>query len=155
MFSSTLTTIKNRTSLILSIIGGLMIISAGTSDAIGVLDELLIDLRELFGPAFVLTFAIITGILAILTVFGGILVIIGGLILTTRRVEVGRIVLLIAVIVSIGGLTMSLIQAILVGNLAIEMRLQLAQSIGWIGAILSTMARVVSEQAPLIERAAT
>ncbi len=125
---------------------------AGTSNALDVLDELLAGLSELFDVGFVLTFGVIAGILAVLTFLGGVLVIIAGLVLTTRHVEAGRILLLVAVIISIGGLAMSLVQAILVGNLAIDMRLQVALSIGWIGAILATMARVVAEQAPLVEK---
>lgn len=77
----------NRTSLLLCIAGGALLISSAASGTIAVVGTMVDDLSHLFGPDFVVTFEIVMGILAVLTCLGGIGVIAGGLVLTTHRVE--------------------------------------------------------------------
>lgn len=125
-------------------------ISSGASGAIGTLADLDPHLSSLFGTDFALTFDIIMGILSRLTLIGGIGVIIGGLILTTRRYQLGRIVVLLCIVMGVAGLVMSLIQLLMVGTLVMELAAQLAQSIGWIGAIFSLIAQTIAEQPAMI-----
>ncbi|MHA2140035.1 MAG: hypothetical protein ACXADD_00960 [Candidatus Thorarchaeota archaeon] len=125
-------------------------ISSGLSGAIGTLADLGPHLGELFGPDFVLTFDIIMGILSGLTFIGGVGVIIGGLILTTRRYQLGRFVVLLCIGMGVSGLVMSLIQLLMTGTLVMGLVVQLAQSIGWMGAILSLVAQTIAEQPSMI-----
>ena len=125
-------------------------ISSGLSGAIGTLAELGPHLDDLFGADFALTFDIIMGILTGLTLIGGIGVIAGGLILTTRRYQLGRFVVLLCIVMSIAGLVMSLIQLLMVGTLVMGLAIQLAQSIGWLGAIFSLIAQTIAEQPSMV-----
>ena len=143
--------IHNRTSFLLSLIGGTLLIVSGTTGAVSVLDEMWAALDHIFGREFVLTFEIITGILGTLTVFAGIAIVLGGVLLTTSHVEVGRIVILVAVGVGAFGLGLSLFQAVLVGNILMEWGLQICQSVGWIGAILAIDARIIADQRPMTD----
>jgi len=139
----------NRTSFLLCIIGGSLFIASGASGTIAVIGDLGEDLAKLFGPDFVVTFAIVMGILAVLACLGGVGVIVGGIVLTTHRVELGRIIVLVAVATGIVGLIVSLVQLIMAGDPIMNLSFQIAQSLGWVGAILSAEARIVAEQKPL------
>ncbi|MHA1938693.1 MAG: hypothetical protein ACW97O_10835 [Candidatus Thorarchaeota archaeon] len=142
--------IHNQNPLVLSLLGGLLMISSGASGAIGTLAELDPHLGNLFGTDFALTFGIIMGILSGLTFIGGVGVIVGGLILTTRRYQLGRIVVLLCIVMCVAGLVMSLIQLLMVGTLVMGLAIQLAQSIGWIGAIFSLIAQTIAEQPSMV-----
>lgn len=141
--------IHNRTSFILCLIGGGLLIASAASGTIGMLGEIVDGLSQLFGPHFVMTFAIVMGILGVLTLFGGIGVIIAGFVLTTRRIELGRNMILISVGTGVLGLAMSLVQLIIAGNPMMEPSSQIAQIPGWVGAILSVEARIIAEQKPM------
>jgi hypothetical protein len=125
-------------------------IASGASGAISTLAELGPHLNGLFGEGFAITFDIIMGILAGLTLLGGIGVIIGGLILTTRRYQLGRVVVILCIVMGVSGLVMSLIQLVMAGTLMMGLSIQLAQSIGWIGAIFSLIAQTIAEQPSMI-----
>ncbi len=125
-------------------------VSSGASGAIGTLAELGPHLDNLFGADFVLTFDIIMGILGGLTFIGGVGVIIGGIILTTRRYQIGRFVVLLCIVMGVAGLVMSLVQLLMVGTLVMGLTVQLAQSIGWLGAIFSLIAQTIAEQPSMI-----
>jgi hypothetical protein len=128
----------------------MLMISSGASGAIGTLAELGPHLGDLFGADFVLTFDIIMGILSGLTFIGGVGVIIGGLILTTRRYQFGRFLVLLCIVMGVAGLVMSLVQLLMVGTLVMGLPVQLAQSIGWLGAIFSLIAQTIAEQPSMI-----
>lgn len=127
-----------------------MIVS-GVNGAIDVLAELSTHFGALFGPEFELTFEILVGILGGLTLLGGIGVVIGGLILATRRFEIGRILIILCVGMSVLGLVMSLIQIVMSGTFMMPLASQLTQSLGWIGAIFSIVARTIAEQPAIID----
>lgn len=127
-----------------------MIIS-GTSGAIAVLDELSETLSAIFGLSFVYTFESVMGILAIVMIFAGIVTIIGGIVLTTTKVWLGRVLLISGITAGIIGLMMSLVQVVMTGTLSMGMTLQLQQSIGWIGATIAFIARIIAEQKPLTQ----
>ena len=126
-----------------------MIIS-GASGAIAVLDELADALTAAFGFSFVFTVESIMGYLSVLMILAGLVMIIGGLILTTDRVWVGRIILLGAISTGVLGLMMSMIQLVMTGTLLMGITLQLQQSLGWIGAIVAFVARIIADQKPLV-----
>lgn len=138
--------VHNRNAFILCIVGGALLILSGASGSIGLLDELVDDLTHLFGSDFVLTFAVIMGILSALMIISGALVILSGAVLTTHRVEIGRILLLVAVVMGVVGLIAGLAQSLISGILVVDMNIQVMQSLGWLGAILSMIARIIAEQ---------
>jgi len=125
-------------------------IASGASGTLGYLSELQNALDAVFGSTFTFTLEILLGILAGLTAIGGLGVIIGGWILTTERVEIGRILIMVSVGMGILSLVMSLVQLVLAGIYAMGMMIQIAQSLGWIGAIFSIEARIISAQRPLV-----
>lgn len=142
--------IHNRTALGLSVVGGILMIASGASGTLGYLDQLQDALDAVYGSTFTFTLEILLGILAALTAIGGLGVIIGGWILTTDRVEIGRILIMVSVGMGILSLIMSLVQLVLAGIFAMGMMVQIAQSLGWIGAIFSIEARIISSQRPLV-----
>ena len=142
--------IHNKNALVLSIIGGVLMIISGASGAIAVLDVLADSLTVLFGLSAVLPLEAVMGYLAIMTSIAGLVAIIGGFILTTNRVWVGRIILLGAIAAGVLGLLMSMVQLVMVGTLNLGITLQLQQSLGWIGAIIAIVARIIADQKPLI-----
>jgi hypothetical protein len=144
--------IHNRTPLILCLGGGTMLIVSGASGAIGVLEEIKDAVSALFGLELLVSFESVMGALALLTVLAGIVVIVGGLILTSTKVHVGRLVILLAVSAGVAGLLMTLLQAAWAGRLVLGMTQQLQQSLGWIGAMLGVVARTIAEQKPLVDR---
>ena len=125
-----------------------MIIS-GTSGAISVLDDLEEALTRAFGLSFVYSFESFMGFLALVTIFGGIVTIIGGVMITTTRVWLGRVLLIAGITAGVIGLLMTLVQVIMTGTLAMGMTMQLQQSIGWIGAMIAFIARIIAEQKPI------
>lgn len=139
----------NRNAFLLCFTGGLLMIISGTSGAITVLDELAEALVAIFGLSFVYTFESIMGILSIITIFAGIVTIIGGIVLTTTKVWFGRVLLISGITAGVIGLLMSLVQVVMTGTLVMGMTLQLQQSIGWIGAMIAFIARIIAEQKPI------
>ena len=127
----------------------MLVIVSGLLGAVGAGGDIVDGLRHLFGPDFVVTYEIMCGILGILMIFSGVGIIAGGLLMTTRRLETGRVVVLVSVSAGILGLLLSLFQAAVTGNLSMGWNVQVVQSIGWVGAILSVIARIIAEQKPL------
>ncbi|TFG28157.1 hypothetical protein EU528_11705 [Candidatus Thorarchaeota archaeon] len=142
--------IHNKNALILSITGGVLMITSGASGAIDVVDVLADALAAAGGFSLVLTFEAMMGYLALVTLIAGGVAIIGGLILTTDRVWLGRAILLGAIATGVIGLMMTMVQLIMAGTLNMGILLQLQQSLGWIGAIIAFVARIIADQKPLV-----
>ena len=142
--------IHNKNALLLSILGGVLMIISGASGAIAVIDVLADALTTMFDLSVVLTFELVMGYLAVLTSIAGVAAIIGGLILTTDKVWIGRIILLGAIAAGVLGLLMSMVQLVMAGTLNMGITLQLQQSLGWIGATIAFVARIIADQKPLI-----
>ncbi|MFX0108203.1 MAG: hypothetical protein ACFE7R_07960 [Candidatus Hodarchaeota archaeon] len=140
----------NRTPLIMCLIGGFLLIASSLSGSISTLTETVEHLTEIFGAGFVLTFDVIMGILASLTILGGIGVILAGLIITTRKYTIGRIFMIIFTGMGVIGLIMQLIQLVLAGTIMMDLMIQLHQSLGWLGAIFALLAWTVAEQPPVL-----
>jgi hypothetical protein len=145
-------TLHNRNPFLLCLGGGMLMFVSGVSGAIGVIGELSEILQYVFGLAFLETFENFMTGLAMWAAFGGMVVIIGGLILTTRRVRFGRILVTAGIIVGVVGLLMTLVQMASSGMFVMGLMDQLQQSIGWIGAMMAFIARIVAEQKPMIDR---
>lgn len=142
--------IHNKNALLLCVTGGMLMIISGASGAIAVYDELADALTAAGGLSIVFTFETVMGILGVMTSLAGVVTIIGGLILTTDRVWIGRIILLGAIASGVIGLMMSLVQLVMAGTINMGMTLQLQQSLGWIGAIIIVVARVIADQKPIV-----
>ncbi|MHA2189220.1 MAG: hypothetical protein ACXAAP_03250 [Candidatus Thorarchaeota archaeon] len=57
---------------------------------------------------------------------------------------------MIAVGMGVLSLIMTLVQLVLAGTLALGLTIQLAQSLGWIGAMMAVVARTITEQQPIM-----
>ena len=143
--------IHNRNAFILCFVGGVLLFASGASGVIGLIDELAEALREILELSLVLTLENIMAGLATITIISGIVVIMGGAIMTTSEVRVGRIIVNLAIAVGIIGLLMILVQSAVTGTLSMDMTMQLQQSLGWVGAILAIVARIIAEQKPLMD----
>ncbi|MGY5856107.1 MAG: hypothetical protein RTS72_05855 [Candidatus Thorarchaeota archaeon] len=124
---------------------------SGVSGAIGVIGELSEILQYVFGLSFLETFENFMTGLAMWAAFGGMVVIVGGLVLTTQKVRIGRIIVSMGIIVGVVGLLMTLVQMASTGTFVMDMIEQLNQSLGWIGAMMAFIARIIAEQKPLID----
>ena len=142
--------IHNKNSLFLAFLGGVLFIISGTSGAIEVLDVLEEALLAAGGFSLILTFEAIMGYLAVMTILAGIVTIMGGLILTTDRVWIGRVILLGAIAAGVLGLLISMVQLLMAGTVHMGITLQLQQSLGWVGAIVAIVARIIADQKPLV-----
>ena len=127
-------------------------ILAGVSGAIGVIGELSDFIQYFFGLEFFNTFENFMSGLAMWAGLGGFVVILGGLILTTEKVRFGRMVILAGVTVGVVGLLMTLVQMASTGTFVMGMTEQMQQSLGWIGAILAYIGRIIAEQKPILDR---
>ncbi len=147
---SILISLHNRASLFLCGVGGLLMITSGASGTLGYLPQMQEAVNSFLSDSFLLTVEIIIGILAALTAIGGLGVIVGGLIMTTRFVEFGRITVMIAMVTGVLSLVMSLVQLLLVGMFTLPLLTQLAQSLGWIGAMMAVLGKTIAEQQPIL-----
>ena len=63
----------------------------------------------------------------------------------------GRVLIGAGIIVGVVGLLMTLVQMASTGIFVMSLVDQLEQSLGWIGAILAFIARIIADQKPLVE----
>lgn len=143
--------IHNKNAFILCLIGGALLIASGASGVIGLIDELAETLSAVLEFSIVLTIENIMAGLATITILSGVVVIIGGSILTTSRVRAGRIIINLAIAMGILGLMIIMVQSVIAGTIAMDLTMQLQLSLGWIGAILAFIARIIAEQKPLTD----
>jgi hypothetical protein len=143
--------IHNKNAFILCFLGGVLLIASGASGVIGLIDELAEALSEALQLTLVFTLENIMAGLATITIISGIAVILGGVILTTSHVRTGRIIVNLAIAMGIIGLLMILVQSVMTGTISMELTMQLQQSLGWVGAILAFIARIIAEQKPLMD----
>ncbi len=127
-------------------------ILAGVSGAIGVIGELSDFIQYFYGLEFFNTFENFMSGLAMWAGLGGFVVILGGLVLTTEKVRFGRMVILGGVTVGVVGLLMTLVQMASTGTFVMGMTEQMQQSLGWIGAIMAYIGRIIAEQKPILDR---
>ena len=151
--SSTLKTkdVHNSNALLLCLVGGLLVMLAGVSGTIQLMEELLMSNGEVMDPTALMTVEIVTGMLVLLTGLGGMGIVASGIILTTRRVQLGRILVALFTGMGVLGLAANLVQLVMVGTLAMDLMHQVGQSLGWIGAIFAIIARTVAVQKPIVE----
>ncbi len=127
-------------------------ILAGVSGAIGVIGEISDIIQYFYGLEFFNTFENFMAGLAMWAGLGGFVVILGGLILTTEKVRFGRMVILAGVTVGVVGLLVTLVQMASTGTFVMGMTEQMQQSLGWIGAIMAYIGRIIAEQKPILDR---
>ncbi len=124
---------------------------AGVSGTIQLMEELLLSNGDVMDPTALMTVEIVTGMLVLLTGLGGMGIVASGIILTTRRVQLGRILVALFTGMGVLGLAANLVQLVMVGTLAMDLMHQVGQSLGWIGAIFAIIARTVAVQKPIVE----
>jgi hypothetical protein len=143
--------IHNQNAFILCLLGGILLIASGASGVIGLIDELAEALYAVLEFSLVLTLENIMAGLATLTILSGIIVIIGGVIFTTSKVRAGRLIINLAIAMGICGLMIIMVQSVMAGTIAMDLLMQLQLSLGWIGAILAFIARIIAEQKSLMD----
>lgn len=143
--------VHNSNALLLCLVGGLLVMLAGVSGTIQLMEELLLSNGDVMDPTALMTVEIVTGMLVLLTGLGGIGIVASGIILTTRRVQLGRILVALFTGMGVLGLAANLVQLVMVGTLAMDLMHQVGQSLGWIGAIFAIIARTVAVQKPIVE----
>ena len=124
---------------------------AGVSGTIQLMEELLLSNGDVMDPTALMTVEIVTGMLVLLTGLGGMGIVASGIILTTRRVQLGRILVALFTGMGVLALAANLVQLVMVGTLAMDLMHQVGQSLGWIGAIFAIIARTVAVQKPIVE----
>ncbi len=124
---------------------------AGVSGTIQLMEEILLSNGDAMVPTALMTVEIVTGMLVLLTGLGGIGIVASGIILTTRRVQLGRILVALFTGMGVLGLAANLVQLVMVGTLAMDLMHQVGQSLGWIGAMFAIIARTVAVQKPIVE----
>ncbi len=124
---------------------------AGVSGTIQLMEELLLSNGDAMDPTALMTVEIVTGMLVLLTGLGGMGIVASGIILTTRRVQLGRILVALFTGMGVLGLAANLVQLVMVGTLAMDLMHQVGQSLGWIGAMFAIIARTVAVQKPIVE----
>ncbi|MEE9541339.1 MAG: hypothetical protein V3V85_07590 [Candidatus Thorarchaeota archaeon] len=143
--------VHNSNALLLCLVGGLLVMLAGVSGTIQLMEELLLSNGDVMDPTALMTVEIVTGMLVLLTGLGGMGIVASGIILTTRRVQLGRILVALFTGMGVLGLAANLVQLVMVGTLAMDLMHQVGQSLGWIGAIFAIIARTVAVQKPIVE----
>ncbi|MGV9103104.1 MAG: hypothetical protein ACOC38_01940 [Promethearchaeia archaeon] len=134
---------ENRNSFILCLLGGLLLVITSATGSIGyfgMLEELhaIPELQNIIWIVDILLF-----VLTFIAGLGGSGVIIGGYLLTRARVRTGKFVIGIAAGLGLIGLLIELGKTVYFSGLGIlvDFLLLIAQSIGWIGIILSIIGR--------------
>ncbi|MHA1484284.1 MAG: hypothetical protein ACTSPR_03080 [Candidatus Thorarchaeota archaeon] len=143
--------VHNSNALLLCLVGGLLVMLAGVSGTIQLMEELLLSNGDAMDPTALMTVEIVTGMLVLLTGLGGMGIVASGIILTTRRVQLGRILVALFTGMGVLGLAANLVQLVMVGTLAMDLMHQVGQSLGWIGAMFAIIARTVAVQKPIVE----
>jgi len=144
--------IHNSNAFLLCLVGGILMMLAGISGTIQLVGELLLSNEDVMDPTAMMTVEIVTGMLVLLTALGGLGVVASGIVLTTRRVQLGRILVALFTGMGVLGLATNLAQLVMVGTLAMDLMHQVGQSLGWIGAIFAIIARTVAVQKPIVEQ---
>ncbi len=134
---------ENRNSFILCLLGGLLLVITSATGSIGyfgMLEELhaIPELQNIIWIVDILLF-----VLTFIAGLGGIGVIIGGYFLTTARVGTGKFIIGIAAGMGLIGLIIELVKMLYFAGLGVLVNfiLIIAQSIGWIGIILTIAGR--------------
>jgi hypothetical protein len=143
--------VHNSNAFLLCLVGGILMMLAGVSGTIQLMGELLLSNEDVMDPTAMMTVEIVTGMLVLLTGLGGLGIIVSGLVLTTRRVQLGRILVALFTGMGVLGLVLNLAQLVMVGTLTMDLMHQVGQSLGWIGAIFAIIARTVAVQKPIVE----
>jgi len=143
--------VHNSNALLLCLVGGLLVMLAGVSGTIQLMEEILLSNGDVMDPTALMTVEIVTGMLVLLTGLGGMGIVSSGIILTTRRVQLGRILVALFTGMGVLGLAANLVQLVMVGTLAMDLMHQVGQSLGWIGAMFAIIARTVAVQKPIVE----
>jgi len=139
--------LRNRNSFLLALIGGILLISVSAIGSIGFWGDIIAYITANFPETSGIMIVLFT-ILMYIAGLGGVGVIIGGYLLTTDRFGTGKFILGISAGMGLIGLIIYLVQLYMTGGieLVLDMVSLLSQSAGWIGAILSIVARQMAKK---------
>ncbi|NHJ12943.1 MAG: hypothetical protein EAX95_04665 [Candidatus Thorarchaeota archaeon] len=128
-------------------IGGILLISVSAIGSLGFWETIISYIASTF-PESAEIMTLLFGVLMYIAGLGGVGVIIGGVLLTTDRVGTGKFVIGISAGLGLIGLIIYLVQLYMTGGieLVLDVVSLLSQSAGWIGAVLSIVARQMASK---------
>ncbi len=137
---------SSKSAVILAFVGGALLIVAGVTGSAGIVGaaiEYLIDQVE--GPAADIL-SIVLQALNFIADLGGVAVIFGGVLIYMERTRVAKFIISIGAGMGLIGFSITLISAFLHGwAYTLYFLLLIAQSVGWIGVILSIAATILAK----------
>lgn len=138
---------RNRVSLLLAVVAGVLLIISGSSGGTGVWGavlQLIID--EIGGVVGAVAGGVLT-VLAVLASLGGVTVIVGGFCIYFSRITTGRLLNSIGASMGIIGLLIAFISAVAGGWVyLISLAAGLLTTVGGLGVLLSVVSSVVSKK---------
>ncbi len=133
---------KNQVPIILGLIGGILLIQVGWVGGIGIIDDIA-AYALLYFPTMAEAVTLILNILIYIATLGGISVVIGTLLIAISRIGLGKFVIGLGAGVGLIGLIIMLATTVMTGGVEalLDVLTLIAQSVAWIGVILSILAR--------------
>lgn len=138
---------RNSLAAALAMFSGLLLISTGWVGGPGLLGTMLEFASRFFENEIGLVIQLALNVLVFLGSLGGVAVMFGGFLILRRRITSGRFFIWIGSGITIFGLSVTLVLS-LQGGLTqmVELVLSVIHSAGWIGAILSLVARGLAKK---------
>ena len=133
---------KNQVPIILGLIGGILLIQVRWVGGIGIIDDIA-AYALLYFPTMAEAVTLILNILIYIATLGGISVVIGTLLIAISRIGLGKFVIGLGAGVGLIGLIIMLATTVMTGGVEalLDVLTLIAQSVAWIGVILSILAR--------------
>lgn len=133
---------KNRTPIILCLIGGFLLFQASWIGSIGFIDDIAAYAIAYF-PTIADILTLVLNVLTYIAGLGGIAVIIGAILFAMSRIGTGKFVIGLGAGIGLIGLIIMLAEAVIAGGVEalLDVVTLISQSIAWIGVILSILGR--------------
>jgi len=137
---------SRKMAAIFAYVGGIFLLIAGATGSTGIIGTIIEYLIENLGGAIANLLSLILHALNFIADLGGISVIIGGLFIINQRTRIGKFIIGIGAGMGLVGFLIILASAFLHGWInIINFVIIIAQSIGWIGIILSITAIILAK----------
>jgi hypothetical protein len=137
---------SRKMAAIFAYVGGTLLLIAGATGSTGIIGTIIEYLIENLGGATANLLSLILQTLNFIADLGGISVIIGGLFIINQRTRIGKFIIGIGAGMGLVGFLIILASAFLHGWInIINFVTIIAQSIGWIGIILSITAIILAK----------
>jgi hypothetical protein len=137
---------RNKVAFALGLLGGIVMIFAGVVGGVGFW-TLLPLLAAILGlpPEFALLVNLVLVVLSFIAGLGGFAVIIGSFLILANRVGLGKFIVGLGAGMGLFGFILLLAENYLSGTLAVTWLLAILQTPGFLGVVLSILARMVAK----------